>query len=275
MLCCAAGVLAADSLPTYELLPYYGYIDYHDSATKTRANLLGLYGSVKPGSQSQFEGDVEYIALARPLIGNLHQTDSTLAYSNFSIPHLKLRLGAHYISSTDALTDQGWVAFLGTDYAHLSRWNAGLDAYRSEYPNYAPALHVTQLTPHVGFALSSSETPTLAGELKGYWINTDRNVGFGKVNYYSVEGNLMEHWRQVKLLESAWFGEQDFAVRNDGFIVFNLAERHTGGQRLEAEYAWNDKQMFIARVTREQFQDLGVNDHASSMTYLGMLRFLF
>ena len=93
--------------------PYYAWLRYHDTATKDHTQFMGAYATLGWGPEHLVEAEVDYLNKFYRGSPSLHQWDTTLTYANFSLPHLKLRGGAHYLMSDDSFTDQGWVAFGG------------------------------------------------------------------------------------------------------------------------------------------------------------------
>ena len=112
-----------------EGVAYDAYARYHGSTPKTYANLRGIYGYLGLGKTHALEGEVDYTRLDYDTLPRLRQWDATLAYANFSLPHVKLRAGVHYVTSDDRFTDQGRVFFAGMHYYQPLRWDAGADAY--------------------------------------------------------------------------------------------------------------------------------------------------
>jgi hypothetical protein len=244
----------------FDLTPYGGYIDYHHSSVKKQAFVSGVYGSVGYGSAHLLEGEVDYINRANRFISDLHQWDCTLIYSNFSIPHWKFRAGAHHIESTDEPSDGAWVAIAGAEYHFAGAWDAGVDAYCSWYENFNPRLTVFQCVPHLGLEVLKSPDRHLRNDLRLYWIDIGDDVGVGRQQMFSVEDRLAFTWRQWTLGACGWIGQQTFAVRNDGFSVFNLAEKHKGGCGMDVSYVMGEHAAMTVRVNREFFSEPAVSE---------------
>ena len=48
-------------------------------------------------------------------------------------------------------------------------------------------------------------------------------------DYFSIDGNLRYYYKNYDFYIGAWIGDQIFAVRNGGFVVYNLTEKYKGG----------------------------------------------
>jgi len=253
---------------------YYGWMNYHDTAAKDHSQVLGLYASLAYGPEHLVEAEEDYLNKFYRGFTSLHQWDTTVTYANLSLPHLKLRLGGHYVDSDDPYTDQGWVAFAGVEYYVATRWAAGVDAYFTDYPKFQNKLEVGQLTPHLDLTLWRGAHHTWYNDLRGYWIHLNHEFD-GRQDLFSLEDRLSLNWRRWTVSLYGWAGEQLFAVRNDGFALFNLGERHQAGYGLELRYALSTHLALALRASREEFRDLATTPHASSDMYLAMLSLQF
>ena len=257
-----------------ETTAYYGYLQYHDTAAKDHIQAGGLYASLGWGGQHLVETEADYLNKFYRGYHSLCQWDNTLTYANFSVPHLKLRVGGQYITSDDPFTDQGWVAFGGAEYYVANRWGAGLDGYFTRYPNFQDQLAAAQLTPHLDTTLWSRERCRLDNDLRGYWIHLNHEFE-GRQDLFSVEDRLSFNWRRWTFSAFGWAGEQIFAVRSDGFAVFNLGEKHDAGYGLELRYDFSRRFALTLRANREEFEDTAATPHASSDMYLALLSLQF
>ncbi len=258
---------------SYESAIYYGYLEYHDTAVKDHADSIGIYAALLYGFNHLWEFETDYFNKFYRGFASLEQWDTTLAYANFSLPHVKLRAGGHLVSNSDPYTDQGWLAFGGAEYFVANCWAAGIDGYFTQYPKFQTQLEVAQLTPHLGITFGQSEHPIWNNDLRGYWIYV--NSFGGRHHYFSVEDRLSLSWQHWTLATFGWVGQQLFAVRNDGFALYNLGEVHKAGVGAEVSYAFSPHFTITLRANHETFQDLAITPYASSDMYLAMLRFKF
>lgn len=259
----------------FDAITYYGHVDYDSGSIKQDAHLAGLYSYVGCGLSHLFEAELDYTEINYRNGFMLQQRDYTLCYSNFSIPYWRFRVGGHYLESEDDLTDGGWVAFAGAHYYVSGRWDAGADVYYSRYDDYDPDLKVYQVTPHFGINFWQTWQFTCRSDLKGYYINLGEDVGLGARDLYSVEERLSLYTRRWTYSVFGWVGEQSFAVRNDGFTVYNLSGEHTAGYGGEVRYVLSDRAALTLRVAKEEFEDFPGGDDTDSVTCTILLGYTF
>ena len=91
-------------------------------------------------------------------------------------------------------------------------------------------------------------------DLRAYYINTDKEVsGTGKEDFYSLETRLGMDRDRIGLGVFGWTGEQAFAVRQEGFSVYNLNERHFGGYGGEIRCRVSPHSQATVRIADEYF----------------------
>lgn len=262
--------LAMTNLPaatSISVMPYYAYVNYDHSAVKSSGNLFGAYGYYGVGLHA-FDGEVDHFDLDRKTISNLSQWDLSAAYANYVIPHWRLRLAGHYIISDDHPTDDGWtLAPSAHYYAPNGKWDAGLEADYSRYSHYTPGLDVLQLAPGFGIVIKQTRNMTLRDDVKGYWIHLGENIGTQR-NLYSIEDNLSLFWRKWTFSAFGWGGKQAFAVRSEGFVVYNLNEEHKYGFGGEVRYTINQHFSVNGRYTRERYRELGASNDSDMNIFL-------
>lgn len=234
------GVNAADEEPlsTVHIALYSCQISYPGSALKDDGGVTTGY------LRSGYEKTYWEFALAQTRIdykdgSDLDQTDGTLAYTNAGelFPNNSLRAGIHYIDSDDELTDQGFTLFGKILYFQEYAWNIGLEIDYSSYKHSSTDLYVFQAVPSIGFYLSQDPSQgTLYTESKLYYIHKDKDIAVSQHNFFSFEQSLTYSYSSFDAQLSAWVGRQMFAVKNDGFVVYNLQDRYDGGINFDAGY---------------------------------------
>lgn len=263
----AAVLTNAPTSTSISVMPYYAYVNYDHSAIKSSGNLFGAYGYYGIGSQA-FDGEVDHFDLNRKTIPNLNQWDLSAAYANFAIPHWRLRLAGHYIISDDHLTDNGWTLTPSVHYyAPNAKWDAGLEGAYSRYSHYTPALDVLQLTPGFGFVIKQTRDMTLRDDVKGYYIHVGENIDTQR-NLLSIEDNLSFFWRKWTFSANGWIGKQVFAVRSEGFVVYNLNEEHKYGFGGAVSYNINQHISVNGRYTLEHYRELGASNDSDMNIFL-------
>ena len=256
------------------LMTYGLYADYRNTMFKDHAQLAGLYGSLYLGSKHQVETEFDYLSIHYRGFPKFQQLDATVAYANYQIPQVKLRMGIHYVGGDQAPTTDGWAGFLGAHYYVVEKWDAGVDGYISYYANYPNELEVAQITPHIGINLLQGEHHTLRSDLKGYWIHPNQQINTSE-NLFSVEERLSFIWKQWTFSSFGWYGRQIFALRDDGFALYNLTEEHKGGFGLEAGYLFSKGLGLNLRIRREIFRELGASRNAYGNLYMALINFKF
>lgn len=267
--CCALTVFAAQPFHV-NTTGYSGSVQYQRTTDKEHAVVNGLYAYLNAGSHL-LETDIYFLDIYRRDAPVFRQWERTVVYSRFNRHDQRLRLGIHDVISDDAATDGGRVLIAGVGSWRPFARDAGLDVYVSHYPHASPHLTVVQLTPRIGLLLAADTSYSLRDELKGYWIALNREVGLDQRQFFSLEQRLTLRCGRWIVVQNSWGGQQVYAVRNDGFALFNLTQQHIAGIGSELTYIVNDEIALILRVNREHFTEFGRSDRASAITCLGML----
>ena len=258
-----------------DLSTYGGYLAYQRAALKRHATLFGASGVLSPDPARVFEGGVDHIDIARRFLPHLRQTDATFAYANYFIPGLKLRLGGHYVATDDAPTDGGWSLFGSADYFFPQRFLAGAQLAYTRFTDFSPRLEIVQLTPRLSATLWRDLDRSLSADLRAHWIHLGEKVTAGRTDFFSIEPRLTLTWERCTLGLFGWAGNQSFALRNDGYTLFNLAERHLAGFGGDLRYALTPRAALALRYAREEFRELGAANTAAANSFLGTLAVSF
>ena len=245
--------LDVSGVDLFTVMPHFTYLDYGSGSVKHIGEQSGVYGYAST-TINMLELGIDDTRIKFRNGFDFNQQDVTAVLSDYGIPNIRLRAGVHYINNNDPLTNGGIIGFGGAHYFIKDRWEAGVDTYASRYSDYAPPVTITQITPHLGLQLTS----WIRGDLRGYYIHADEDVGLGKRDFYSLEGRITHEVGRLTIAGFGWGGEQTFAVRNDGFVVFNLNEKHTGGYGAEVGVKIMPHTKFTARVSNELFSDFAL-----------------
>jgi hypothetical protein len=264
--------LLKEQVHGYEAL-YGTYINYGNSDLKDYGYVGTGYLSLGNKNDSLQLG-YSYTHIKYKSGSNLNQHDFTLAYSNFNslLKNHTFTFGGHYINSDDDLTDGGYTLFFdGTynsyqkRYPYAFKWNAGLGFYYSRYPNTVD-FYVFQFTPHTAVKLFSSyREGALYLDLTGYAIHVSKaaQVGVGKQNYYSGEAALRYYYGPYDFKVGGWLGEQVFAVKNGGFVVYNLTEKYKGGAFFEAGYTFKNGLRLAFNLDYNRYKEVETNNNVN------------
>ncbi|MDA1013880.1 MAG: hypothetical protein O3A00_05425 [Planctomycetota bacterium] len=248
----------------FSVMPYYSDLGY-DASLKDHGHMWGLY-SFLSHEKHEFEIAAEYLDISFKDGSAVTQTDLVGAWSYYLGDACKTRLGAHVIDSSDDLSDNGWVLFAGMSQYETGRWEAGLQMYVSHYEDYAPVVTLYQFTPKVALTFAEFNDTTFGGEAYAYYIYSDEEIGLGQQSFWSAEGRLYLTRDPVTVMLYGWAGQQTFAVRNDGFILYNLNELHEGGYGAEMRLKLDHMTEFRVRMGVEHFEDFATRVSAIQRT---------
>lgn len=281
--------VVAQNATRTDVLPYGGYLNYQNTFAKEYSFVTGAYGYFGYGLHHSFEGDFSFTRInygeeidtvgmrrlvSRPI--NIDQFDITFVYSNYSLTNLKLRAGLHAIFSEDDLTNQSYIVFGGIQRYRSYRYNAGVDVYASFYNNYIPDFTALQFTATFGFYFGNYFTyGSFYSETRGHYIQLSEDVGFTDKEFASIEQSLYFTRDKVTLQAFLWSGFQVFGVQKDGFVVFNLGERHLGAYGGSIKYAFTKKSSLKLAVARGRFKEVGLDEIASSLNFTLLLGYTF
>lgn len=252
--------LDVSGLDLFSVMPHFTYLDYGPGSVKHIGEQTGVYGYFST-TINMFEVGIDDTRIKFRDGFNFDQQDITAVLTDYGIPNIRLRGGVHYMINNDPTTNGGIIGFGGMHYYVKDRWEVGVDAYASRYGDYAPPVTITQITPHLGVQLS----PWMRADVRGYYIRPDKDVGLGKLDFYSLEGRVTHEVGRLAIAGFGWGGEQTFAVRNDGFVVFNLNEKHTGGYGAEVGWKYSSHTNFTTRIANELFSDFALQTKANLM----------
>jgi len=271
---------------------FYGnYFDYSSSVVKDDGYTGGIYGYLGMGLEHSLEGEIDYTKINYIGSGSLSQWDFTLLYTYYGLTGSKVRMGGHYISSDDKATDKGIIIYGGYEETVDKRYDWGIDGAYSFYDNYniektyvrtitrgirswryytnvsVNGLHVFQLSPKLGISIPSTSIGDIYLETRGYYIRLSDNVGYGK-NFFSIEENITIKYSEFQFDLYGWVGEQEFAVKKYGFVVYNLSEKYRYGLGGSIRYNTSENSFITAGIKKESFKEIdNPNDVSQSTLY--------
>ncbi len=271
-----------EAVGRFDILTYFTPLIYKDSPLKKGGYYLGTHLFYTHGKEHVAELAVDYLRISyRNTDFKLRQYDFTLSYTNYSLKNIKLRGGLHYISNNDDATDKGMTFFGELLYYVPMKWNAGLEAYVTYYPDHpynlgtAKGIYVYQLNPKVGGYLTRNVGEgSLYFELKPYFIRVSRDVGWDK-NFYSVELSATYSYKELSITAFGYGGNQLFPVKHGGFVVYNFAEKRTSGYGLSVRYVFHPKASASITLFQDNFRYPGEQDTSSLTTTLISLGYTF
>lgn len=268
-------VLSVSAQSSFTVMPYHVPIKYNDSGVRENSSLTGIYSAWQIDFNNTFEFAVDYSDLNYMYGFQLDQYDYTFVYNNESIPEWKFRAGAHYIVSDDGLTDKSFVIFGGIGKYRYRSWNAMINVYYSNYANYTPSLNVIQFSPNFGLNFMLDRTQGICLNSQINYIVLNDTVQSDKKNYFSLRETLTYFNSNLSISAYALFGEQKFAVRQDGFLVYNVADLMKNGLGASITYSFTQSFFLKAGVECDKFDEEAYGTSATSTKFLLLAGFNF
>ena len=265
-------VFAQSSLTT---MFYHLPINYKHSGVRENSSLTGIYSLWEADLNNSFEFSVDYSDLNYIFDFQLDQYDFTFVYNNQSLPEWKFRVGAHYISSDDVLTDQGYVLFAGIGKYRFRSWDAMLNVYYSNYSDYTPSFNSIQLSPEFGFTFMFDRVQGLYLNSYVNYIMLSEPIISEEDNFFSVKQTLTYFNNDLSVSVYAILGEQKFAVRQDGFLVYNVADLMKTGFGGYVTYSFTPAFFMKSGIEYDKFDEEAYGTSASSTKFVILAGFNF
>lgn len=253
----------AQSQTRFDGIIYSTPLCYDHSEYKENGLVNGVYGFFGHGLKHSFEAALDYTTINFATDFTVKQWDATLAYTYYHGLNQTYRAGVHYINTNSDWTNHAVTFLAGLNRYSYAKWNAGLSVYATRYSNYDPDFTALQITPAVGFYFGKGR---LYSETSASWIHLTEEVGINldTQNFLSVEQELSYFWKKFTFNAWGWGGRQAFAVHNDGFVVFNVAEKHLGGWRVSSTYQLTPKMNFTLGFQAAYFSDIPINNKVTA-----------
>jgi len=266
-----------------ELSLYGGILDYADSS-KDQGWFAGAYFQQSTLSDRlEFAYERTELSYVDAASADLKQNDFTAVWTHYLNGNYLFRVGGHYIDSSDGLSDGGYSLFAGVKYFEGYAFDVGVDAYYSHYAEYladdltTKGLDVLQFEPSLGAAFGDYSSIMGSFYAKLYYVYIkpdDEGYALLHANYHSGGISLTNYHGKWTTLLNGWMGKQVFAMRNGGFVMYNLTEEHRGGAELSVHYAFTEQLGIKVQYGYERFKE---SDHpdASSTVMSGYLDYRF
>ncbi|OMH39906.1 hypothetical protein [Desulfurobacterium indicum] len=232
---------------------------YYSTGNLTRTYSFGLsLTSIKYSDNYTSSATFKRYGISNAGIDFLNQLDVTVegSVTNELLKNHTFTFGLHYIITNDNLTNNGIVFYFDGTYFKPYNWNSGVEFAVSYYPETID-LQVIQLSPHFGKYYYTT-FGTFYGGAKFYYITLNKpdEIGVNDKNFYSTEVFLNFYRGKTDLGFSVWKGEQVFAVKNSGFVVYNLTEKYESGVSVEGGYYFTKNYRLGATISINKFEDL-------------------
>ena len=268
-------MLSVSAQSSFTVMSYHMPINYKNSGVRENSSLTGVYSSWQIDLNNSVEFAVDYSDLKYMYGFQLDQYDYTFVYNNESIPEWRFRTGAHYIVSDDGLTDKGFVIFGGIEKYRFRSWDAMINIYYSNYADYTPKLNVIQLSPNFGLTFMVDRTQGLYLNSQVNYIMLSDTVQSDKKNFFSLRETLTYFNSNLSISAYALFGEQKFAVRQDGFLVYNVADLMKSGLGASITYSFTPSFFLKGGVEYDKFEEEAYGTKATSTKFLILAGFNF
>lgn len=247
---------AEEAMNTSGLSAYTVPLMYLNSSKK-QGVALGTYGYFNIEKAHLFEGSLgfSYLNLSTPL----YLENLGFSYSNFQLENNSIKVGGDFLNTSLKSNDQGAVGFLSDSYYVSENFSFGLEGAISSYNYYTAWKPILQISPSITFKIgdyySSGDFFITA---KAYYIRLPEELGAGVIlfrrNYFSGELSLAYKYLNIfNISVFGWGGSQVFAVRNNGFTVFNSDEEHFAGYGLSLKYALTEELSVNAGIYNDHF----------------------
>ncbi|HET56480.1 MAG TPA: hypothetical protein ENN33_14875 [Ignavibacteria bacterium] len=250
------------------IMPYHLPINYKDSGVRENSSLTGIYGAFQSDLNNKFELALDYSDLNYISNFKIKQYDFTFAYTNESIPGWRFRAGGHYIISDDDLTDQAYVLFAGVSKYRFRSWDVNIDTYYSNYNNYTPSFNAVQLSPGFGLTFPFDRTQGIYINSSANYIMLNKRIISDKRNYFSLQETLTYYKNRFSISAYVLFGEQKFAVRQKGFLVFNVADLMKNGYGASITYSFSRNFFLKGGVEFDKFDEEAYGTSATSTKFI-------
>jgi len=257
------------------IMPYHMPINYSNSGVRENSSLTGIYSSWQIDFNNSIELAVDYSNLNYIYNFQLDQYDFTFVYTNESIPEWKFRVGSHYIASDDGLTDKSFVIFGGIERYHFKSWDASINAYYSNYSDYEPSLNVIQLSPSFGLTIMINRTHGLYLESQADYILLSDTVQTNKKTYLSFRETLTYFNNDLSVSVYGLLGKQKFGIRQDGFLVYNVADLMKTGFGGSVTYFTSPRFFLKGGIEYDKFYEEAYGTSATSTKFLVSVGFNF
>jgi hypothetical protein len=260
--------LAQDQVPDIYGSVYSTYIDYDHSELKNRGWAINGYTNIKKGLYHQMEIGLARTHIDYKTLSDIDQTDFTIRFSDLGqlVPNYSLNMGFHYIDTDDDVTDEGKIFFGQATYFVSNIWNAGVQAAYSIYEDTRDDLSVVQIAPHIGYFYGSHPENRLYFESELFFIHTTDDIRIGNANhlgdreFLSFQQSVTYTYDAFHTKLYAWVGEQVFAVKNSGFVVYNLSDKYKGGMGIDTGYSFKNDWKITLNISREKLKHIGFSD---------------
>ena len=190
---------------------------------------------------------------------NISQTNFVSSYKTYLYKNVKLNTLFNYASKSRSQSNTIKVPLIGLTYITHSNLNIGLETAYSIYDSKALSSNVLQLKPSIGFAYGHKDSAwgMLFPKVSLYYIMPMSSTSSLEKNYISTEFQLIHRNGLFISKVSYWAGKQFYAIRDNGFTIYDLNEIHTSGSSISTRYKYNKMLGLKASYSTEYYKTFG------------------
>jgi len=258
----------ADTPGRFSSYVYYLPISYHGSDYRIQSTVYGIFGdfAFKEAFHTSFEYDrsdfeTGFDSTSVHTLQNDFTLLNTYYYSGFWETHF----GLHYLTSNDEYSKNTNTVILGLGRYVPFQWSADITCFYTSYPNMSEKpLYVFQATQRFGVSIGDRIQSGFTYESKFHFIHLSHEINSSKVEFYSLEQNIVYYRTRWSAALNLWAGEQMFAVHNNGFLLINFGELYRGSAGITLTVYLSEKTSVTAGYQRIWFSDLNSDNDAQA-----------
>ena len=202
------------------------------------------------------------------------------AYSDWFNGKVTSQLTVHTISNDDATGATDGVTVIAPKIAYMNYRNdlyMSLEWVNSDYSKNGN-LAVSQITPSIGFSFNN--TADWLTIRMDFISSNDSTLTQGDDSYASATATWI-HWLQPNAVLGInnvslglLVGERIFAVDNDAFAVYNLADVQTGALTLSAGWQFGSEYTLVSMLGIGNYENKTINNsYKQQYLYFGLTRY--
>lgn len=189
----------------------------------------------------------------------ISQTNFVSSYKTYLSKNIKINTLLQYASNSRSQSDTIYAPLLGLTYITHSNLHIGLEAAYSMYDSKALSSKVLQLKPSIDFAYGHKDSAwgMLYPKISLYYIKPISPNSSLEKNYISTEFEVIHKNGLFTSKVSYWIGKQLYAIRDNGFTIYDLNEIHNRGALISTRYKFNTMLGLKASYNTEYYTTFG------------------
>ncbi|MDZ7767305.1 MAG: hypothetical protein U5K00_23295 [Melioribacteraceae bacterium] len=131
------------------------------------------------------------------------------------------------------------------------------------------------MSPNFGLTFPFDRTQGIYFNSSANYIMLSEEILSDKKNYFSLRETLTYYNNNFSISAYALFGEQKFAVRQNGFLVYNVADLMKNGYGASITYSFTRNFFLKGGVEYDKFDEEAYGTSASSTKFVILAGFNF